>query len=146
MYNILQHAHSGLRWIILILLLVSIFGSFTKRKKSSFSDSDKKTYLFTMTFAHIQVLLGAILYFISPKVQFTAGMMKDAFARFYAVEHSSMMLVAIILITIGYSRSKKADTVNGKHKAISIFYTIALLVILAAIPWPFREGLGGSWF
>lgn len=146
MQNILIHAHSGLRWIVLILLLVSIFGSFTKRKNTAFSDSDKKSYMFTMIFTHIQLLLGAILYFISDKVVFNAETMKNAFSRFYAVEHSTMMVLAVILITIGYSRSKKADTVNAKHKAISIFYTIALLLILAAIPWPFREGLGGSWF
>lgn len=146
MLGILQHAHSGIRWIILILLIVSIIGSFTKRGNTSFTDSDKKSYLFTMIFTHIQVLLGAILYFLSPKVQFTAETMKNAVMRFYAIEHSTMMLLAIILITIGYSRSKKADTVNGKHKAISIFYTIALLLILAGIPWPFREGLGAGWF
>ncbi len=145
MYTMLQHAHSGIRWIILILLIVSIIGSFTKRNKSEFTDSDKKSYLFTMIFTHIQVLLGAVLYFISPMVQFTSDTMKNAVTRFYTMEHATLMLLAIILITIGYSRSKRADSVAGKHKAISIFYSIALLLILAGIPWPFR-GLGAGWF
>lgn len=145
MYSILQHAHSGLRWIILILLLVSLYNSFTKRNNSEFSASDMKTYLFTMTFTHVQFLLGLILLFISPRVQFTEGWIKDSVLRFFGMEHTAMMIIALILITLGYARSKRKDTVAGKHKVISIFYGIALLIILAAIPWPFR-GLGSGWF
>jgi len=90
MYSILQHAHSGLRWIILILLLVSLYNSFTKRNNSEFSASDMKTYLFTMTFTHVQFLLGLILLFISPRVQFTEGWIKDSVLRFFGMEHTAL--------------------------------------------------------
>lgn len=145
MYAILQHAHSGLRWIILILLLVSLYTSLTKRSNDQFTASDMKTYLFTMTFTHVQFLIGLILLFISPKVRFSAEMMKDSMLRFFSMEHTVMMIAALILITIGYSKSKRKDTVAAKHKTITIFYGIALVIILAAIPWPFR-GLGTGWF
>lgn len=145
MYPILQHAHSGLRWIILILLLVSIYTSLTKRSNTDFTASDMKTYLFTMTFTHVQFLIGLILLFISPKVRFSGEMMKDSMLRFFSMEHTVMMIIALILITLGYSRSKRKDTVAAKHKTITIFYGIALVIILAAIPWPFR-GLGTGWF
>lgn len=145
MYPILQHAHSGLRWIILILLLVSLYTSLTKRSNAEFTASDMKTYLFTMTFTHVQFLIGLILLFISPKVRFSGEMMKDSMLRFFSMEHTVMMIAALILITIGYSKSKRKDTVAAKHKTITIFYGIALVIILAAIPWPFR-GLGTGWF
>jgi len=143
--NILTHAHSGLRYLILILLIVSIYTSLTKKGNDSFSASDLKTYMFTMIFTHVQFLIGMALFFITGRYKISGEVMKDSIARFYAVEHTAMMILAVILITIGYSKSKKADTVAGKHKSIALFYSIALVIILAAIPWPFR-GLGASWF
>jgi membrane protein DedA with SNARE-associated domain len=95
---------------------------------------------------HIQLLGGLILYFISPYVKFEGGVMKDAVARFYTVEHISMMLIAVALITIGYSKAKRAANSAAKGKTTFWFYLIGLLVILAAIPWPFRSGLGGGWY
>jgi hypothetical protein len=105
-----------------------------------------KTYLFTMTFTHVQFLLGLILLFISPKVQFSEGWIKNPVFRFFGMEHVLLMVIALFLITLGYARSKRAAIVASKHKRITIFYGIALLLILAAIPWPFREGLGAGWF
>ncbi|MFT6827010.1 MAG: hypothetical protein ACI9Z3_000110 [Roseivirga sp.] len=145
MYNGLSHAHSGLRWVVLILLLVAIFNAFSKKKSGTWTAGDKKLALFALIFTHIQLLIGFVLYFISPKVSFTEGFMKDDVLRFYAVEHVSLMLVAIALITVGYSKSKKAATDAKKFGAISTFYLIGLILILASIPWPFRN-LGGAWF
>jgi hypothetical protein len=73
-------------------------------------------------------------------------MMEDAAVRFYTMEHLVGMLIAIALITIGYSKSKRAATDAKKFGAIATFYLIGLILILASIPWPFRENLGGSWF
>ena len=73
-------------------------------------------------------------------------MMKDALYRFFTVEHSLMMTIAMVLITIGHAKSKKKENDTAKFKTIAVFYTIALVLILAAIPWPFRTALGAGWF
>ena len=145
MLNGLVHAHSGLRWIVLILLLVSIFNAFSKKKTGIYSEGDRKLALFTMIFTHVQLLIGFVLYFMSPRVIFSGESMGNDVLRFYLLEHGLLMLVAIALITIGHSKSKKAADGAAKFKAIARFYLIALILILAAIPWPFRD-LGGSWF
>lgn len=72
-------------------------------------------------------------------------MLSDKLYRFYSVEHTTGMLIAIILITIGYSRSKRATDAITKQRLIGIFYGIGLLLILASIPWPFRI-VGAGWF
>lgn len=145
MYTGLLHAHSGLRWIVLILLLVAIFNAFSKKKTGIYSEGDRKLALFTMISTHVQLLIGLVLYFYSPWVMFGGEMMGNSVLRFYTMEHTLMMIIAIALITIGHSKSKKAADGAAKFKAISVFYLIALIVILAAIPWPFRD-LAGHWF
>ena len=145
MYNALQHAHSGLRWIVLALLLYAIFNAFKKwRSGANFLDQDRKKNLFALIATHTQFLLGIALYFISPKVQFGPGMMKDSMTRFYAVEHITLMIIAIVLITLGYSLSKRIKQDPKKFKRTFIFYTIGLILMLVAIPWPPRFGAG--WF
>ena len=146
MYNALKHAHSGFRWLVLALLVYAIYNALMKWKnRSKFTEADKKASLFAMVFLHIQFLIGIVLYFISPLVSFADGFMKNAGTRFYTMEHTIMMLIAIALVTIGYSKSKKKVENGHKFKTIFTFYLIALLVILLAIPWPFR-GLGAGWF
>lgn len=145
MYNGILHAHSGLRWVALIAILLAIFAAFTNYKTDKFSKGHKTTYLLALIFTHIQLVLGLFLYFISPKVIFSEGTMSNDITRFFTVEHIALMLLSIVLITVGYSRSKRAVTIRGKHSAIAIFYTLALIVMLLGIPWPFR-GLGGEWF
>lgn len=139
----LQHAHSGLRWIVLCLLVFAIFNAFTRKDK--FEKKDKMIYLFTMIFMHIQLLIGLGLVFLSDKTSFASGWMKSDMFRFYGMEHLLGMLLAIVLITIGRKKSDKALDPAIKHKAIRVWYTIGLIIILAMIPWPFREALGGQW-
>ncbi|AFC25669.1 Eukaryotic cytochrome b561 [Saprospira grandis] len=148
MLNGLQHAHSGLRWLVLIFLLLAIVTSFQKWRanKQEYLNSDKKLPLFALIFTHTQFLIGLILYFMSPKVQFVEGMMKDTYLRFYAVEHISMMVLAVVAITIGYSRAKRLDDAPARYKTQFMFYLIGLVLMLAGIPWPFREALGAGWF
>ncbi len=145
MYNGLVHAHSGLRWVVLILLLITIFNAFAKKSSGNFSEGDRKMALFTMIFTHVQFTIGLVLYFISPLVVFSGESMKNTVQRFYLVEHIVLMLIAVALITIGHSKSKKAKTGTEKFKKISVFYLIALIVILVAIPWPFRIETA-AWF
>jgi hypothetical protein len=150
MYNILVHAHSGWRWVVLILMLAAIFKAFSGwRGKKEFMAGDKKLAMFAMVSFHIQFLLGWILYFVSPKGAAMAGVdgfMKVSAARFNALEHPLMMTIAMIVLTIGYGKAKRMVSNDGKFKKIFVFYLITLLLVLAAIPWPFRTELGGGWF
>ncbi len=140
MYPALTHSHSGLRWILLILLILTIVSVFGKRNgQTPFTEGDRKLSLFTLIAAHLQAVLGLGLYFMSVKVEFSSNTMSNSVFRFFTVEHTVMMLIAIILITLGYGHAKK-----GNAKRVFLFYLIALLVILVAIPWPFRE-LGAGW-
>lgn len=145
MNSILTHAHSGLRWVAIILLLLAIVNAFTAK---TFEKKHKMINLFTMITLHTQLLLGLILLKISGKVSFMEGWMKEepGIFRFYGMEHLAGMLVAIILITLGYSKSKRGTTDAEKFKPIKLFYLIGFILILASIPWPFRTALGGSWF
>ncbi|GAB3940330.1 cytochrome B [Spirosoma harenae] len=144
MYSGLVHAHSGLRWIALILLLAAVGTAISKwQGQSGYTEGNRKLYLFTLISIHTQLLIGLVLLFISPKVNF--GMMSEKLYRFYSVEHTTGMLIAIVLITVGYSRSKRATDATTKQRLIGIFYGLGLLLILASIPWPFRI-MGAGWF
>jgi len=140
MYTGFLHLHSVLRYVALLLLVIAIFNSFFAwMKKGSYDKKDNQIGLFTFICIHIQLLLGLGLYFISPYVRFSdfGEVMKDPHLRFWTVEHITLMLIAIALITIGRSAVKKTSNPITKHKRIVIFYGIGLLLILAAIPWPF---------
>lgn len=147
LYSILKSSHSGWRWVVLVLIVVAVVKMHMGWKgKKEFSAGDKKLALFAMIAFHLQFLFGWILYFVSPKVAFIEGMMKDSMLRFFSVEHALMMTLAMVVITVGYSKSKKKSDSTAKFKTLAIFYTIALALILVSIPWPFRTALGAQWF
>jgi len=143
--NALIHTHSGLRWVVLLLLLVAIGRAITRKSGGAYEKSDKMINLFTMVSLHIQLVLGLILYFTSPKVAFVAGWMKVSQLRFYGMEHIAVMIIAIAVITVGRRKAENATNPALKHQKIAVWYTIGLLLILASIPWPFRN-LGAGWF
>ena len=144
MYSGLVHAHSGLRWIALVLLVAAVVVAIGKwQGRSGYTDGNRKLYLFTLIAVHTQLIIGLILYVISPKVNFS--LISDKLYRFYTIEHTVVMLIAIVLITIGYSRSKRITDAIAKQRLIGIFYGIGLLLIVVSIPWPFR-GLGAGWY
>ncbi|HEV7779796.1 MAG TPA: hypothetical protein VGO58_00945 [Chitinophagaceae bacterium] len=152
MYNGLLHLHSVLRWIILILLLVAIYKSFADRNKA-FTSGHRKTGLFLMITADSMLLVGLYQWFAGPlglksiQLNGIGNVMKNASLRFFAVEHLLGMLIAIVLIHVGYNYSKKDIPDNRKHKRVLLFYGLALLIILISIPWPFRAvGAGRTWF
>jgi len=136
-------AHSGVRWIALLLLLLAIFNAFTAK---SYEKKHRLVNLFTMITFHIQLLIGLALYYnyMTPKIG-ENWMENDAW-RFFGMEHLSGMLLAIVAITIGHSKSKKGADAAAKFKAIKLWYVIALILVLAFIPWPFRTELGAGWF
>lgn len=145
MYSTLFGLHSGLRYIVLLLLaaaiLLSLIGLFGKKP---YSEMNRKVNLFAMISTHTQFLVGLILYFFSPMVNYSnmAEAMSNATTRYWTVEHSVMMLFAIVLITVGHSRSKKAKDAVNKHRAIALYYGLAVLVILVAIYQSGRPILG----
>ncbi len=146
MYNILVHLHSVNRWIVLVLIIWAIINAFSGWfGKKEYQASDKKPGLLALIFTHIQLILGFGLYFMSPFVSFEEGAIKNEILRFYTVEHFSMMIIAIALITLGFSLSKRAKESVTKFKRIAVFYLIGLLIMLSSIPWPFRIPTAG-WF
>lgn len=145
MYTGLLHAHSGLRWVLLVLLIITIIKAFSGWfGKKEFTSGDKKLALSTLIVTHIQLVLGFILYFISPKVVFSAETMGNTVLRFYTVEHITLMLISIGIITAGYSLSKRTIDSESKFKKLAVYFTIGLILILIAIPWPFRIP-GAGW-
>ena len=152
MYTGLLHFHSLLRWILLLLLITAVvkaYSGWTGRKV--FTESDRKISLYTLITTHLQLVLGVVLYFISDLVRGArmdmAAAMKDSVMRFWVVEHLLMMLIAVILITVGHSKAKKAATDEAKYRYLAIFFGIALVLIILSIPWPFREvGTDRGWF
>lgn len=146
MYQAFLHIHSGLRWVVLILIITAIFNAIGGKKRNSYEKKDKLINLFTMVSMHTQLLIGLVLYFISPRVNFASGWMKDPSSRFYGMEHLLMMIIAIVLLTIGRKKAEKATDAIKKHKTIITWYVIALILVFVAIPWPFRTALGGQWF
>lgn len=145
-YSIFVHIHSGLRWVVLFFIIAAIINAVMKvTRKSSSNCKDCAFNRLALIFMHIQLVLGLVLYFISPKVIFDAASMKDSLLRFFLVEHIGLMIIAVILITVGYVKSDRAVEEIKKYKLLIIYYTISLVLTLASIPWPFR-GLGSGWF
>jgi len=146
MYTGLLHLHNVLRWVILILLVIAMVQAFAARSGKS-AGGLKKTSLFLLISAHINLLIGLYQYFTGPwgwKTIQTHGMsevMKNTALRFWAVEHITGMAIAITLITIARGKVKKSQ-----YASASALYVVALLLLLVTIPWPFRESVGRALF
>jgi len=152
LYNALLHVHSAGRWVVLLLLLFAIFNSLIAGRRP-FIRTDNRMGLILTIVADIMLLVGIVLWFTGEwgyKQLQNHGMgeiMKNASLRFFVVEHLAGMLIAIILIHIGKAQARKQISDAAKHRRTLIFYLLALLIILASIPWPFREiGMNRGWF
>lgn len=141
MYETVSFIHSWWAYLVLIVLIITVVNSLLGlTSKKDYGATDFRLALFSLIVTHIQLLIGIILYFVSPYFQaFGQGgmgtVMKDSTLRLYLVEHPLMMVLAVILITIGYSKHKKKLTSKPKFKTLSIFYTIALIFMLSRIPY-----------
>jgi hypothetical protein len=134
MYEIFKDLHSGFRYIVFVLVLVAIIQSLMGwLGKKPYTEINRKINLFALISAHTQLLIGIVLYFVSPLVKFNSYTMKNDVTRYFTVEHWVGMIIAIVLITIGHSKAKRIETSEGKHKTIAIFYIIAFLVIIGTI-------------
>jgi len=142
MESILKHAHSYWAYLVLIILILaavnSIIGFVSKKE---YKPKDFRLALLGLITTHLQFVFGIILYFVSGKIQWfnddltVKDIMKNADLRLYNVEHPLIMVIAIALLTIGYSKHKKKLVSGPKFKFLAIFYTLALLLILSRIPW-----------
>jgi len=137
--------HSGWAYITVLILIIAVGNAIigvTSNKE--FKDKDLRISLFALIVAHIQLLIGLIAYFTSSQFAFVKehGMgaaMKDPEIRLVVMEHPLMMILAVILITVGFSKHKNKSTDKAKYKTITLYYGVALLFVLSRIPW-------GEWF
>lgn len=130
----LLHLHSSMRYVVLALMIITLVKAILNRKGGDFS-SQAKLGLFTMISMHIQLLIGLALFLNGHWADYTV----DGMTRFIMMEHTPMMLIAIILGTLGHSLAKRATDVSTKFKRHMIFFGISLLLVFAMIPWPFMR-------
>jgi hypothetical protein len=134
MYTSLLHTHGLLRYFILIALLVVIAKSLIGLiNKQPYGKWDNKFSLYLFIFTHMQLLVGLILYFVSPFVKFGSDTMSDKATRYWTVEHIFAMLIAVVLITLARTTAKRMTSDEAKHKRMAIFNFVALVVIVAMI-------------
>jgi len=140
MYEIIQKLHSWWAYLAFLLLVIAVvnalIGLFSKKE---FTAKDRKIAFFALSVIHTQLLIGIIVYLVSPLGFASLGQMKDAALRLTSLEHPLMNLIGITLITIGWMKHKKLTSSQSKFKTFSIYYGLGLICILSKIPW-------GSWF
>ena len=142
--------HNLIRWAILFFgIWAFINGISGLMKKRTFTSKDKVSGLLFMIFCDLQLLLGIILLYTNggfDKMKSGMGaLMKNGYDRFFVVEHGFMMIIAWILVHVGYSKMKKSND-DQKHRQMAIFFGIALLLILVSIPWPYKPETGRPLF
>lgn len=150
MENGLLHLHNLLRWVVILLAVLTIVKAMRGMGgNKAFTAGDKKTALFYMISFDIQLLIGLALYFLKGwfnTLTSGGGVMKNEYHRFFAVEHMIGMLIALILVHLGYSAVKKNIPDATKFKRLFWYSLLSLIITLAMIPWPFRELVGRPWF
>ncbi len=142
MYSHLLTAHSTIRWLVLIFIVYSIYRAWTGFiKNRSFSKIDNAFRHWTATIAHIQLMIGIILYTQSPIVMYfwsdTRKWLLNSDSAFYGIIHLLLMLTAIVFLTIGSALTKRKPTDEEKFRTMLTWFTIALIIIFIAIPWQF---------
>lgn len=141
MFETVKFLHSYWAYLALIILVISSFNALIKFfGNKEFAAFDFRVSLFTLIVFHIQLIIGIVLYFSADYISLInemgmGGIMKNASLRSNIVEHPLTMIIAITLITMGYSKHKKKLTSKPKFKLLAIFYTLALVLVLAKIPW-----------
>jgi cytochrome bd-type quinol oxidase subunit 2 len=142
MYQTLTFYHSLIRWLVVISLIYGIYRAYKGyTAKLAFAKTDNAVRHWTATIAHIQLMIGIILYSQSPLIKYFWKNKNEAIhsadTSFFSFVHPLLMLVAIVVITIGSALAKRKQADIEKFKTMLIWFTIALLLIFIAIPWPF---------
>ncbi len=136
----LKDIHSYWAYLVLAILIFAVVNAIIGlTQKKQFTDKDLRIGLFTLIVTHIQLLIGIALYLYQGRYANMGETMKVSEARLLALEHPLMMILAIVLITVGWSKHKKKTDSSAKFKTFAIFYGLGLLFILSRIPW-------GNWF
>ncbi|HEY8688074.1 MAG TPA: hypothetical protein VIM07_02485 [Chitinophagaceae bacterium] len=142
--------HNLIRWAVLLFGLWTLFSAMSGViSKRNYTAADGRSNFFFMLSCDIQLLLGLILYYTNSwfdRLKDLGNNMKDANNRFFTMEHSLLMIIALILVHVGRVSVKKAVTPAAKHKRTLLFFGLAIVLILAAIPWPFREAIARPLF
>ncbi|MGJ1418827.1 hypothetical protein ACR79T_04320 [Sphingobacterium spiritivorum] len=142
MYSTLLILHSLVRWLVLVFIIYAVYRSYTGYIKDRiFSNTDNAVRHWTATISHIQLMIGMLLYIKSPVVKYFWSDVKKAVQQadltFYSIIHFMLMLLAIITLTLGSALAKRKNTDKEKFRTMLIYFSIALLIIFTAIPWPF---------
>lgn len=134
MYTFLLHAHSGLRWLILVAVIIAVLKSMVGLfAGSNYTKFDKIVAVAFVGMMHLQLLIGLVLYFFySPHITYN---MSDQVSRFWSVEHLALMLFAVAAAQVGRSISKKTTDAQVKFRFQSIFFGMSLILMLLGIPW-----------
>jgi NADH:ubiquinone oxidoreductase subunit 2 (subunit N) len=144
MYTGFVHLHSSLPYLILLGLALSTLTFLVKRSGGKgFAKGDKRLAMFTLILVHIQLVVGLVLYVISPirEQAFASGeLMSNSTYRFTAIEHPLIMIIAIVLITIGYSKAKRKTEDKAKFGTLGLFYGLGLILVLSRMPWDIWPG------
>ena len=140
MYAVLKTVHSYWAFLVIITLTFIVINSIiSKFSGRAFNTKDLRISLYGLIFSHIQVLIGLILYFVSPWFdqfsQLGMSIMKNAESRLYLIEHPLINLIAILLITLGWSLHKRQSDSSKKFLRIGLFYGLGLIFLLSRIPW-----------
>src|SRR5690606_36330000 len=151
MYPILLASHSLVRWLVLAGLLYAISRAVHGLQvKRNFTAVDNSVRHWTTTFVHIQLPLGLAVYFLRPCVNDFRLHFQDALhqreIRFFGMEHSIMMLLAVAVISTGSAKAKRKTTDGEKFKTVAIWFTVGLLIILSSVPWPFSPFTSRPYF
>ena len=141
MYSLLKNVHSYWAYFLLLVLILAILNAIAgKIKGKDFESRDLRLSLFGLIFSHIQLLIGLILYFVSPWFKQWSnlgmgGVVKDSQTRLFLVERPITNILAIVLITMGWSLHKRQSDPGKKFLRIAVFYGLGLLLLLSRIPW-----------
>jgi hypothetical protein len=144
MYTLMLAIHSWIRWAVLLFGMIAIARAIAGRSGRPWTSADDRAGMLFITALDLQVLVGLLLYFaLSPitlqGLRDMGGAMSNAGLRFWAVEHPVQMILGVVLAHIGRARTRRTADDVKRHRAALIFFTLAVLVILLAIPWPGRE-------
>lgn len=150
MYPFLLALHSLLRWFVLVSMLYALYRAYAGwRKQKPYTHIDNTSRHVAATMVHVQLLIGLWLYLVSPVAQYFVHHFKEAIhlreIRFFGLEHITMMITGVIVITIGSMKAKRKHTDRDKFSTQAIWFTAGLLVILSSIPWPFSPLVHRPW-
>lgn len=142
MYSTLIFLHSLTRWLVVISLTYALYRGYTGFKfQKTFTKTDNAVRHWTATIAHIQLVIGILVYTQSPSIKYFRKHTREALQNwdvtFYSLVHALVMLLAIVLLTIGSAKAKRMPADREKFKTMLLWFFIAFMLIFIAIPWPF---------